>query len=98
MSKKTKTKVEEPIVDVVDVEPVVEVVEEKPLVGVVSNCTKLNIRSKPAVKADEPNVVCVVSAGTELIIDESKSNNKWYKVSTADGKEGFCMKDFVTVK
>lgn len=68
--------------------------EPKPVYGVV-NCEKLNIR-KEANKAD--NVLRVVDEGSELKIDMTKSTPAWYKVCTAEGVEGFCMKKFVTVR
>ena len=72
--------------------------DSSPVIGVVANCTRLNIRKK-AVKTNKPeDVVCVVNAGAKLTIDEAKSNKNWYKVTTEDGKEGFCMKEFVTIK
>lgn len=99
MAKKKTNKVEEEVVVeetvIENVEPEA-VVEEKPeVVGVVSNCTQLNVRKKATKSSD---AVCVVNKGVELVIDESKSNNKWFKVTTKDGKEGFCMKDYVTIK
>lgn len=98
MAKKKVNKVEEVMVEetvIENVEPEA-VVEEKPeVIGIVSNCTQLNVRKKATKSAD---AVCVVNKGAELVIDESKSNNKWFKVTTKDGKEGFCMKDYVTVK
>lgn len=84
----------------VDCSPVEEVVEEvveestKPVYGVV-NCSKLNVRKKPN-KASEP--LCVVEAQTELLIDMDESTVEWYSVTTPNGVEGFCMKQFITVK
>lgn len=97
---KTKTKVEEPIVEEVEDSPeVVETVEATPIVfGVVTNCTRLYIRKKPAKTDDSADVVCIVNAGTKLDIDETYKNKSWCKVMTPDGKEGFCMKEFITIK
>lgn len=87
--------VEETVEKVIE-EKVEEVVEPiaKPVktTGVV-NCTKLNIRKNPAKYAD---IVCVVDNGTILSIDNDKSTNDWYAVSTSKFS-GFCMKEFVTV-
>ena len=75
-------------------EPVVEEVVAKPVVGVVINCMKLNVRKKP-----QPNatILCEVKAASELVIDEAASTNDYYKVCTAAGVEGFCMKKYVSV-
>lgn len=63
--------------------------------GVVSNCKQLNVRREAQKRAD--NVLCVVSAGDVLLIDEKQSTNAWFYVTTADGTSGYCMKEFVTV-
>lgn len=76
------------------VEPVVEVVPEIPATGVVINCTKLNVRAKPAVDAD---VVCVLAAESEVEIDEARSTSDWYHVITATGVDGFCMRKFIKI-
>lgn len=60
--------------------------------GVVVDCVKLNIRTEPDIHAD---VACVLDVMSELKIDVSKSNSEWFKVSTATGVEGYCMRKFV---
>lgn len=65
------------------------------LVGVVIDCSQLNIRKNPSIAAD---VVCKVVAGSELLIDESKSTDEWYGVCTEVGVEGFCMRKYVNIK
>lgn len=64
------------------------------LIGVVDNCKLLNIRKEPSKQAE---VVCVVEPETVLMIDVEKSTNRWHKVYTEAGVEGFCMKEFVKV-
>lgn len=64
-------------------------------IGLVSNCNKLNVREKPTVEAP---VVCEIVCRAELMIDESESTDEFYKVFTASGLEGFCMKKFITVQ
>lgn len=68
---------------------------ETPTFGVVTNCAKLNIRSKPNIEA---SVVCEVPITSKLVIDTDKSTDNWFKVCTASGAEGFCMKRFVEVQ
>lgn len=60
--------------------------------GIVANCAKLNVRSKPITSAD---VVTVLNVGDEISIDVDKSNKEWYKIRTADGVKGYCMRKFV---
>ena len=64
----------------------------KPAVGIVVNCSKLNVRSKPAIDAD---VLVVLDAGNEVKIDIGRSTSDWFKITTATGVDGFCMRKFV---
>lgn len=82
--------IEEPVVEVKE-DPVVE--EPKAVIGVVSGCAKLRVRKAANTDAD---VVCEIDAGSEVEIDEAKSTFGFYKVCTAAGFEGFCMKKFIT--
>jgi hypothetical protein len=63
--------------------------------GVVVNCAKLNVRCKPSVNAE---VACVLDVMSEIEIDTSKSDNEWFKVHTANGVEGYCMRKFVDAR
>lgn len=58
------------------------------------DCRKLNVRAEPSTDAE---VVCVISEGTELLIDEAESTDEFYKICTAAGVEGYCMRKFITV-
>lgn len=91
--------VDKPVTEVkmepVVVEPTVEPakpVAPKPVVGTVFNCGKLNVRSEPASDAD---IICVLDANSEVKIDMSRSTKEWYKICTAAGVDGFCMRKFV---
>ena len=80
-------------------EPVAEikaepVVVEKPKIGVVVDCTKLNVRKKPHANA---TIVTVITCETELEIIEAESTKDFYKICTAAGVEGFCMKRFISI-
>ena len=92
---------EKSTLDVVKSEEVIETKEEpvvKVKIGVVSNCEKLNVREKPNVKSV---VACIITKGTEVEIDESKSSREFYRVSSTSKTEGFagyCMKKYITVK
>lgn len=72
------------------------VVEKK--FGVVSNCSRLNVRSKASINSD---VVCVINAGTEVEIIGDRANSEFYKVkvdNVTEGYVGFCMKKFIAIK
>lgn len=64
------------------------------VLGMVHECVKLNIRAAPAKTAD---IKTVEFAGTFLTVDLDKSTDDWYCVWNAEGIEGFCMKQYVTI-
>lgn len=66
-----------------------------PVIGVVTDCSKLNVRKEPKSDAE---VICIVEALSEVMIDEKESTEEFYKVTTEAGAEGYCMKKYVTVK
>ena len=72
-----------------------ETVKKDIVEGIVSNCKKLNIRKVPKPGSD---IVCVVDAGTLLLIDQKESNKDFYKVTTEAGAEGFAMCQFITIE
>lgn len=81
----------------VEVQPVEEVVEEastKPKAGIVTDCLKLNVREKPDKDSD---IVCEITASTELVIYEEESTEEFYKICTYSGIDGYCMKKFITI-
>jgi SH3-like domain-containing protein len=67
----------------------------KTVSGVVVNCAKLNVREEPSADAD---VVCVLDVMSEIKIDAAKSDNEWFKICTASGIEGYCMRKFVDAR
>ena len=91
-----ETEVETATVTEPVVEPVAETVETVTLpetvTGTIVNCTKLNIRSNPTPTAD---ILCVVEANAELVIDPARSTSDWLRVCTPAGVEGYCMRQFV---
>ena len=69
----------------------------KQLKGVVVNCDMLNIRNTPENVPD--NIKGTVARGTEVIIDESKSTDTYYKVKVEKNNSvGYCMKQFIQAK
>lgn len=69
-----------------------EPIASKPKIGTVVDCTNLNIRKKPNINA---NVVCTITNGTTVMVDESQSTEEFYKICTEIGEEGFCMKKYI---
>lgn len=60
--------------------------------GVVFNCVKLNVREKPVAGS---RVVSIIDANTELTVTTDESIGNFYKICTASGVEGYCVKDYV---
>lgn len=64
------------------------------LTGVV-NCLRLHIHSEPSTDSE---IVCKIRYSTEVEIDPVNSTEDFYKIYTAIGAEGFCQKEFITIK
>lgn len=69
-------------------------VSETRLIGLVGNCARLNVREEPSTMA---NVVVVLEAGSEVQLTSEESIAGFYKVTTADGREGYCMCDYISI-
>lgn len=61
----------------------------------VANCLRLHIHEKPSLDSD---IVCKLRYLAEVEICLSESTETFYKVYTAIGAEGFCLKDQITIK
>lgn len=90
---------EEPV-EAVENPEVVEVIEEAVVapsttIGVVSGCGKLNVREEASMEAD---IVTVISQGTQATVNLAESTEDFYSVITIDGKVGYCLKKFITIK
>ena len=96
---KIPTEVIKPIAPAPEVKMVVETVETvslpKFVEGVVVNCAKLNVREEPSTNSD---IVCVLDVMSEIEIDVEKSTDEWFKICTAIGVEGYCMRKFVDAR
>ena len=98
MSKKnydeTVEQVETPIDETpIETEPV-EPAKPEPIEGTV-NCEKLNVRSDATIDS-EP--VGIINRDSKVFIYEDESTEEFYKVCTATGLEGYCMKKFISVQ
>ena len=62
--------------------------------GKVIDCTRLNVRRKPN-KDSEVN--CVIDVDSIVEINENKSNDEWYRVTTDNGVYGYCMKQYISL-
>lgn len=65
------------------------------VIGIVNDCVKLNLREEPN---KESAIVCELALQTEVMVDQNESTEDFYKVCTAVGVEGFCMKQFIAIQ
>ena len=96
---------QEPIMDPVveeEAEQAQEIVEESQkveeavqTVGFVDNCECLRVRKESNVDSEE---LCIINKLSEVVIDLDNSTDYFYKVTTSEGVEGYCMKKFITIK
>lgn len=101
-SKETKNEeltpeiIEKVVVEETKIEaPVENVVEVKTTTGVILGCVKLNLREEANINS---KVLAILNENTELVISLEESTEDFYKVVTATGVEGYCMKKFITIK
>lgn len=92
VSPKVKMESSPEVKPVLVTETVSTVALPKTVEGVVVNCAKLNVREEPNTEAE---VVCVLDVTSEIEIDINASTNSWFKICTATGVEGYCMRKYV---
>ena len=63
--------------------------------GVVTDCLKLNVRKEPSADAE---VLVIINALDNVMVDTDASSDAFYKVVTAAGVEGFCMRKYIALK
>lgn len=93
--------IDTPVVEVIKPE---EITEEETIlpsntksIGVVTGCSKLNVRKEPYKDAE---ILCVINKNEEVEIntEEEATYEYFYKVITSKGVEGYCIKDFISIK
>ena len=97
-SQKVETESVEQVENSIDDAPIetepIEPAKSEPIEGTVG-CEKLNVRSDATVDS-EP--VGVINRDSKVFIYEDESTEEFYKVCTATGLEGYCMKKFISVQ
>lgn len=63
--------------------------------GYVIGCDKLNVRKEDN---KDSEVLCVINKSAEVKVNIAESTIYFYKVYTASGVEGYCMKEYISVK
>ena len=86
------TIVEEPVENLEQkLEPIAK---PEPVKGVIAGCASLRVRAESNTDSE---VLCILEEATELLIDLDNSTDNFYKVITADGTNGYCMKKFINI-
>lgn len=67
---------------------------EKDVTGIVTDCLMLNVRKEANIEAE---IVCEIPRYTEVTIDNGNSTDEFYKIRTASGTDGFCMKKYIKI-
>ena len=63
--------------------------------GVVTDCMRLYVRKDPS---PDGEVVTVIDCLSKVMVDMKGSTDEFYKVCTASGAEGFCMRKYIALK
>lgn len=63
--------------------------------GVVTDCMRLYVRKDPSADGE---VVTVIDCLSKVMVDMDASTDEFYKVCTASGAEGFCMRKYIALK
>lgn len=71
------------------------VAKPEPITGVVDNCIRLNVREKPSIDAE---TLTALEAGSEVRLLKDEIENGFYKICTASGLEGYCMREYIVLK
>ena len=67
---------------------------KKTIKGKVIDCTRLNVRRRPNMDSE---VNCIIDVDSIVEINENKSNDEWYRVTTDNGVYGYCMKQYISL-
>lgn len=72
-------------------EPVIK--DESRIVGIVT-AELLNVRTHPS--KDPDNIIGTISKDTQVLVEEAGPD--FYKILSKAGDEGYCMRDFITLR
>ena len=72
-----------------------DVVKSEHITGIVDNCIRLNVREKPSIDAE---ILTALEAGSEVRLMKDEIENGFYKICTASGLDGYCMREYIVIK
>lgn len=67
--------------------------EHNLVAGVITNCNLIYVRKEPKPRAE---LMGYVGCLTTVMVDLRESTDKWYKISTNFGLEGFCERQYIS--
>lgn len=65
------------------------------VIGIVTDCLRAAIYQEPRANS---KVIKIVTLLTKVTVDMDGSTEGFYKVSTSDGVQGYCMKKLIAVR
>lgn len=65
------------------------------LIGFVDGCDQLYVREEGNKNSE---YITIIKRSDEVVIDLENSTEYFYKVKTSEGVEGYCMKQFITIR
>lgn len=68
---------------------------EQPKYGVVVGCLHLKVYESPD---QEDEIVTVITALTEVMVDMDASTDDFYKICIAAGIQGYCEKKYIALR
>lgn len=86
-----------PVEEIPETEPEIQDNQPTPpayVMGRVIGCAKLNVRRAPKPRAE---VLCEINCDSEVEVIESESTIDFYKICTAAGVEGYCVKTYISI-
>ena len=66
----------------------------EPVYGTVAGCKALNIREEASVDSEK---VCVLPAGSRVVIENINRAGEWMSICTEAGLEGYCLSEFIKI-
>lgn len=84
----------EPTVNV-DPEPTDITPSDDPIYGTVVRCKALNVREEASVDSEK---VCVLPAGSRVVVDNIDSAGEWFSICTEAGLEGYCLSEYISIE
>ena len=64
------------------------------MTGIITDCLKADVKEEPSLESES---LFKIDALTEVMIDKTLSTDEFYKIYSASGTEGYCLKKYIAV-